>query len=335
MRSSVPSGSSCEQPAGSSGKDAEEATDGAGLETAGVAEMLGVMVTLGVGVGVGGWTVGEPTVQPLNAKPPSRVAATITARNWARPIAAAIAAGYSLRPLNAGTSAVAARQLATKLLELRVGRQAAGRSVGVGCRQWRLAVCRCRGRGRGRRRRGRRGTGVVVRTGRSLGLLGLNDLALVRFKTRPRLGVLTLPLDLLLLVTRKPLVGLGVEAVGVDVVSGFVVVGRHAVERRVEVAVGCARVAAGVLVRLLQRQADPTTLEVDVDDLHEDLVADLHDLLGDFDMPLSQLGDVHETFDALFDAHERTERNQLRDLAWHDLTDRVGARERLPRVFLG
>src|SRR5450432_4171638 len=127
MRSSVPSGSSCEQPAGSSGEDPEEATDGAGLETAAVAEMLGVMVTLGVGVG--GWTVGEPTVQPLKAKPPSRVAATITARNWARPIAAAIAAGYSLRPLNAGTSAVAARQLATKLLELRVGRQAAGRCV--------------------------------------------------------------------------------------------------------------------------------------------------------------------------------------------------------------
>src|SRR5450631_85918 len=333
MRSSVPSGSSCEQPAGSSGKDAEEATDGAGLETAGVAEMLGVMVTLGVGVGVGGWTVGEPTVQPLNAKPPSRVAATITARNWARPIAAAIAAGYSLRPLNAGTSAVAARQLATMLLELRVGRQAAGRCVGVGCWHWRLAVCR--GRGRGRRRRGRRGAGVFVGTGRSLGLLGLNDLALVRFKTRPRLGVLTLPLDLLLLVTRKPFVGLGVEAVGVDVVSGFVVVGRHAVERRVEVAVGGTSVAASVLVRLLQRQADPPALEVDVDDLHEDLVADLHDLLGDFDMPLSQLGDVHETFDALFDAHERTERNQLRDLAWHDLTDRVGARERLPRVFLG
>ncbi len=35
------------------------------------------------------------------------------------------------------------------------------------------------------------------------------------------------------------------------------------------------------------------------------------------------------------DAHERTERDELGDLARHDLTDRVGAGEGLPRVLLG
>ena len=39
--------------------------------------------------------------------------------------------------------------------------------------------------------------------------------------------------------------------------------------------------------------------------------------------------------DAVGDANERTERNELGDLARCDLTDRVGAGEHLPRVFLG
>src|ERR1700761_6150200 len=48
----------------------------------------------------------------------------------------------------------------------------------------------------------------------------------------------------------------------------------------------------------------------------------------------SQLGDVHQTFDALLDADERTERHQLGDLAGHDLADGVSAGEVPPRVFL-
>ena len=43
---------------------------------------------------------------------------------------------------------------------------------------------------------------------------------------------------------------------------------------------------------------------------------------------------MHEALDAVLDAHERTERNELRDLARHDLADGVGAGEELPRVFL-
>src|SRR6185437_2431395 len=81
-------------------------------------------------------------------------------------------------------------------------------------------------------------------------------------------------------------------------------------------------------------QADTPALEVDVDHLDEDLVAHLHDLLGNLDVPLGEFGDVHQALDALFDAHERTEGNELGDLAGYDLADRVRTRESLPRVFL-
>src|SRR4029077_7424485 len=82
-------------------------------------------------------------------------------------------------------------------------------------------------------------------------------------------------------------------------------------------------------------QADPPPVQIDVDDLDEDLVADLHHLLGDFHVPVGQLGDVHQALDALLDADERAERHQLGDPPRHDLTDLVGPGELLPRVFLG
>ncbi len=59
------------------------------------------------------------------------------------------------------------------------------------------------------------------------------------------------------------------------------------------------------------------------------------DLLGELDVALGQLGDVHQALDAVVDAHERTERDELGDLARHDLADGVGAGEVLPRVLLG
>ena len=52
-------------------------------------------------------------------------------------------------------------------------------------------------------------------------------------------------------------------------------------------------------------------------------------------MALCELGDVHQALDALVDAHERAERNELGDLARHNLTHAVGACEVLPRIFLG
>jgi len=50
---------------------------------------------------------------------------------------------------------------------------------------------------------------------------------------------------------------------------------------------------------------------------------------------LGQLGDVDQALDAVVHPDERAERNQLGDLAGHDLADGVGAGEVLPRVFLG
>src|SRR5690606_24876158 len=104
----------------------------------------------------------------------------------------------------------------------------------------------------------------------------------------------------------------------------------HAVERRVEV----LGLRVHALVGLLEGQRDAATLEVDVDDLDEDLGAHLDDLLRQLDVADRQLGDVHETLDAVLDADERTERHELRHLAGHDLADGVRAGEGLPRVLL-
>src|SRR5699024_4767611 len=85
----------------------------------------------------------------------------------------------------------------------------------------------------------------------------------------------------------------------------------HAVERGIERGVVALRVDA--LVRLLERERDAATIEVDVDDLDEDVLVDGDDLLGQIHVALGQLGDVHETLDAVLDAHERTEGDQLGD----------------------
>src|SRR5580700_1620021 len=169
--------------------------------------------------------------------------------------------------------------------------------------------------------------------GRGLGLgPGLGDLGLVRLVAGAGLGVLPLPLLPLAVEALKPLAGLGVEALRVEVVALVVVGGRHAVQRRVEI---LARHLAGrALVGLLEREADAAPVQVDVDDLDEDLVADLHDLLRDLDVAIGQLRDVDQALDALLDPDERAERHQLRDPAGDDLTDLVRAGELLPRVFL-
>src|SRR6185437_8337499 len=162
---------------------------------------------------------------------------------------------------------------------------------------------------------------------------GLLHLLAVRLEASPRLGVLVLPLLALPLEALQPLTRLRVEAVGVLVVALLVVRGRHAVQGRVEVVAD--GLADGALVGLLERQADPAPVQVDVDDLDEDLVADLHDLLRDLHVAVGQLGDVDQALDALLDPDERAERHQLGDPARHDLADLVGAGELLPRVFLG
>src|ERR1700722_621288 len=176
---------------------------------------------------------------------------------------------------------------------------------------------------------------AVARRDRFLlvGLAGFLHLLAVRLEPGARLRVLVLPLLALLLVAVQPLARLRVEAVRVLVVALLVVGGRHAVEGRVEVVAD--RLADGALVGLLQRQADAPPVQVDVDDLDEDLVAHLHDLLGDLHVPVGQLGDVHQALDALLDPDERAEGHELGHPARHDLPDLVSPGELLPRVFLG
>ena len=48
----------------------------------------------------------------------------------------------------------------------------------------------------------------------------------------------------------------------------------------------------------------------------------------------SQLGDVNQTFNSIFNTHECAEGNKLGDLTGHDLADGVGTCEGLPRIFL-
>src|SRR6478736_700747 len=70
--------------------------------------------------------------------------------------------------------------------------------------------------------------------------------------------------------------------------------------------VGAGVQAPRVFLRGLERQRDPLAVEVDVEDLDRDLLADLDDLGRVVDVLPGQLGDVHEAVDAA-EVHERTE----------------------------
>src|SRR3979490_2947014 len=65
------------------------------------------------------------------------------------------------------------------------------------------------------------------------------------------------------------------------------------------------------LSRLLDRQRDAPPVEIDVDDLHPQLLAGGDDLLGRLDVVRGHLGDVHEAFDAFAHLHERPERHEF------------------------
>ena len=155
----------------------------------------------------------------------------------------------------------------------------------------------------------------------SFDLLGVELVATLSF------SVASLPFLTLLLVTFDPFASLGVEAFGEDVVTLLIVRVRHTVLGRIEL--------FGVVnVSLLEGQGDTTALEIDVDNLDHNFLANGNNLIRYIYVALSQLGDVNETLNALFNAHKRTERNELGDLARHDLADSVGTGELAPRIFL-
>ena len=86
---------------------------------------------------------------------------------------------------------------------------------------------------------------------------------------------------------------------------------------------------------LLDRQADPTALEVQVDDLDPQFLAGGHDLLGQVHVVGRHLRDVDQALDPVPHLDERAERHQLGDPAVHQLAHLVGAGELLPRILLG
>src|SRR5437762_279165 len=88
------------------------------------------------------------------------------------------------------------------------------------------------------------------------------------------------------------------------------------------------------LGRLLDRQRDAPPVEIDVDDLHPQLLAGRDDLLGRLDVVRGHLGDVHEALDAVAHLDERAEGHELGDLPVHELADLVAVRELLPRILL-
>ena len=86
---------------------------------------------------------------------------------------------------------------------------------------------------------------------------------------------------------------------------------------------------------LFDRQADPATGEIEIDDLDPQLFARGDDLLGRVHVVGAHLADVDETLDAFANLRERTERHELGDPAVDQLTDLVTAGEDLPWVLLG
>ena len=201
----------------------------------------------------------------------------------------------SARPLTSATSAAAAQgnRGAREMWPNGPRRSGATRSAGrsaLGCRGAASAAARL-GRGFG-------GARLAARRRRGLGA-GLG--APRRRSARPR---------------RRSSPS---AEVGADVVA-LLVVGVLAVELAV---LGRDLAALG---GLLDRQRDPPALEVDVDDLHPQLLAGGDDLLGRLDVVRRHLGDVDQTLDAFADLHERAERHELGDPAVDELADLVAAR---------
>ena len=138
----------------------------------------------------------------------------------------------------------------------------------------------------------------------------------------------------------------GLAGFGVVLGPRLVFVGGHILGCRPDVvALSVVSVLAEVLLELggyhaalgglLDRQADATTVDVEVDDLHPQLLAGGHYLLGQVDVVGGNLRDVHQALDALAHLHKGAERHQLGDPAVHQLAHLVAGGELLPGVLLG
>ena len=89
------------------------------------------------------------------------------------------------------------------------------------------------------------------------------------------------------------------------------------------------------LGRLLDRQADPATLEVQVDDLHPEFLARGDHLFGKLYVVGRHLRNMDQALNPVAHLDERTERHQLGDPAVYQLPHLVGPSKLLPGVLLG
>ena len=98
------------------------------------------------------------------------------------------------------------------------------------------------------------------------------------------------------------------------------------------------RVAVGDLVprvrlRLLHAERDLLLLLVDIENLHLDLLVDMHQLARMADaLGPAHFADVHQTFDAVFELHERAVAHHVDHGALHRRADRVLVRHLVPRA---
>ena len=86
---------------------------------------------------------------------------------------------------------------------------------------------------------------------------------------------------------------------------------------------------------LLDGKAYPAALEIDVDDLHPELLTGCDDLLGQIDVVRRHLRNVHKTLDTIAHLDESAKGHELGDPAVDELADPVVRGELLPRIDLG
>src|SRR5690606_7610042 len=77
------------------------------------------------------------------------------------------------------------------------------------------------------------------------------------------------------------------------------------------------------ILRLLQAEPEAMALRVEADDPQLDLLALLDDVAGVGDALVGQLADVDQSLEALLDANERAEVDELGDRAVDDVADLV------------
>ena len=89
------------------------------------------------------------------------------------------------------------------------------------------------------------------------------------------------------------------------------------------------------LCGLLDREADTASLQVQIDDLHPQLLTRGDDLFRQVDMVCRHFGDVYESLDTVAHLHERAERDEFGDSTVDQFADTVARSELLPGILLG